>query len=66
MSSAVTDMTGWMTPVKDPGRSAGPKVPDGEPKGIQAGTAGHSGTIAIIDVFDSALQGVSGGNVPHY
>jgi len=65
VSSAVTDMTGWRTPVVDPGRRAGPNVSDEERKGIQAGIAGRSGTIAIIDVFDSALQGVSGCNVPH-
>ena len=34
-------MTWWRTPVEDPGRSAGPKVPDEERKGIQPGTAGY-------------------------
>ena len=49
-------MTWWRTPVEDPGRRAGPKVPDEERKGIQAGTVGHGGT-ALVDLF---------GNVPDF
>ena len=32
-------LTWWRTPVEDPGRRAGPKIPDEEPKGMRAGTA---------------------------
>ena len=34
-------ITGYRTPVEDPGQSAGPKVLDEERKGIQPGTAEH-------------------------
>ena len=34
-------ITGWRTPGAAPGRRAGPKIPDEEREGIQAGAAGH-------------------------
>ena len=36
--------------VEDPGRRAGPKVPDEERKGIQAGTGGPRGTTVVVDL----------------
>ena len=51
-------ITWWRVPVEDPGRRAGPKVPDEERKGSRRGWRGMA--------RGSVAQGSSGCNVPHY
>jgi hypothetical protein len=36
--------------------NAGRKLPDEERKSIQAGTAGHEGIKALVDIFDNVPQ----------
>jgi hypothetical protein len=50
--------------IEDPGRSAGPKVPDEERKGFQAGTAAPGGTIVLVDL--SPMEVNVGNNVRVY
>ena len=61
---ALQILTWCRTPVEDPGRRSGPKVPDEKRNGIQAGTAGHAElerTIRLIKLQRPA----SSCNVPH-
>jgi len=55
---ATSRITWWRTPGEGSGRRAGPKVPDEERNGIQAGTAGHNG--------GGRAQRDEDGLVPHY
>lgn len=49
-------MTWWRTPVVDPSRRSGPKVPDEERKGIRVGTAGHGPAILVVDLIANVPQ----------